>query len=762
MFELLFKYPIPVFSKGSYILLAAWPAWVLALLIVDAGIAFAWLTWRRLPGAAPRLRSWRAWALWGMQTGVVSLLLLLLWEPAVSVAELKSQQNIIAVLLDDSRSMGLADAGSDGKAVREAEAQRALARVLPGLEKKFQVRAYRLDGALTRMEGAGTPRAEGGATHIGEGLRQLLAETSDLPLGGVVLATDGAENSGGIDLDTISQLRNRRIPVHTIGFGQESAADDLEIDDVNVAPRGMAGSRMSAAVHFHQRGYAGRKTTLEIREGDKPIASREVVLGADGAAQSETVLFSAGAPGVKTLTFSLAVLAGEQSTANNALTRLLDVSGEKRRILYVEGEPRWEYKFLRRAEEADKGIQVVSMLRTTENKIYRQGIADPGELAEGFPTQAVDLFRYQAIIVGSVEAGYFTPGQQELLREFVDRRGGGVLFLGGRYALSEGGWGTSGAADLLPTFLPSERGSFHRAAATVELTAAGAESPITRLVDEPGRNVDRWKKLPYLADYQTAGTPKPGATVLAGYKDPGSGRTLPLLVTERYGRGRTALLATSGTWRWQMSSPLGDQAHDLFWQQLLRWLAEESPGAVSASPAQETLSDHGHVHLTAMVRDGEFMPAAEARVAAHIVGPEGISGEVEMAPEPNTPGVFQVDWTAEKAGSYVAEVSAARAAEGGGTEELGRDAVTFRREDGVAENFHTGQNRELLQKLSSETGGRYWTEGELSRLPQEITYSEAGLSVRDTKELWNMPIVFLLLLGLLAAEWLLRRKWGVV
>jgi hypothetical protein len=105
----------------------------------------------------------------------------------------------------------------------------------------------------------------------------------------------------------------------------------------------------------------------------------------------------------------------------------------------------------------------------------------------------------------------------------------------------------------------------------------------------------------------------------------------------------------------------------------------------------------------------------------------------------------------------VAEVTAGR-----GAEELGRDVLTFERTDGVAENFHTEQNRELLEKLSSQTGGRYWKAEELGRLPSEISYSEAGISVRDTKELWNMPIVFLVLLGLMSSEWLLRRKWGVI
>ncbi len=93
---------------------------------------------------------------------------------------------------------------------------------------------------------------------------------------------------------------------------------------------------------------------------------------------------------------------------NSNITRLLNVSSDKRRVLYVEGEPRWEYKFIRRAEDDDHVVQVVSMLRTTENKIYRQGISDPKELEDGFPTRPEDLFQYQAIVIGSVEAGYFT------------------------------------------------------------------------------------------------------------------------------------------------------------------------------------------------------------------------------------------------------------------------------------------------------------------------------------------------------------------
>jgi uncharacterized membrane protein len=766
MFEFLFKYPMTVFTKGKVVLLGAWPGWLLPLLIVVAGAGLGWLIWTRLgklepvKGVTPAMQRRRGATIWAMQASLIALVLVLLWQPAEVVAELKSQQNIIAVLVDDSRSMAIADSGADGKTMREAAAVKALQDgVLSGLNKRFQTRVYRLDGGLTQLgkeDQVNQVQPAAAATHINTGLRQLVAETADLPVGAVVLLTDGAENSGGIDLDTISALRNRRLPVHTIGFGREAAAHDVEMEDVSLAPKAMAESRMRATVSLRQHGYANANATLTAKDGAKVLAQKEVTLGADGVVQLETMFFNAGDAGVRRVTFALAPLNGEESTANNAMARLVSVSGDRRRILYVEGEPRWEYKFIRRAADDDKELQIVSMLRTTENKIYRQGISDPSELAEGFPNKAEDLFGYDGIIIGSVEAGYFTPRQQELIREYVDQRGGGLLFLGGRFSLADGGWGASSLNDLLPTFLPNAKGTFHRDPAFPQLTAAGADSAVMRLVDDPAQNVERWKKLPYMMDYQDAGNPKPGATVLAEMTTAGRAK-LPLLVTQNYGRGRTAIMATSGTWRWQMSQPLGDPTHDLFWQQLLRWVVADSPGRVVASTPVSRLMDDGHVKLSATVRDKQYVPAPDAKVAARVVEPDGSSAIVDMTAVPAAPGTFAADWTAEKPGAYVAEVTAGR-----GTDELGRDVVTFERQDGVAENFHTEQNRDLLEKLSEETGGRNWKADELSRLPNEISYSEAGISVRNTKELWNMPIVFLALLGLMAGEWMLRRKWGMI
>jgi hypothetical protein len=136
---------------------------------------------------------------------------------------------------------------------------------------------------------------------------------------------------------------------------------------------------------------------------------------------------------------------------------------------------------------------------------------------------------------------------------------------------------------------------------------------------------------------------------------------------------------------------------------------------------------------------------------------------VELTPVPDNPGQFQAAWSAPKIGSYLTEVTAQRADAGTGTvKELGRDVITFQRMDGVAENFHTEQNRDLLERLATQTGGQYWKPADLDKLPGSIPFSEAGVTMRETKDLWDLPLVFLVLILLRFSEWWLRRKWGIV
>jgi uncharacterized membrane protein len=752
MFEILFKYPASIFHKGHFVFLTPWPLWLLALAIVAAAGLLFWHV-RRHHGM---LSGMRPMVIWLLEAGLVALILFLLWHPALSIATLRPQQNVVAVLVDDSRSMSLADAPG----TREAAAQAVLnGGLLKSLGDRFQVRLYKFGKEPERIQKPEQLSAAAPATRIGDTLERVLAESSSLPLGAIVLLSDGADNAGGIDLETISAIRRQRIPVHTIGFGREHPQRDVEITDAVAPARALPQSKLTALVTFQNYGLSGAKTKLSIRDGAKVLASEEVTLKAEGAPQTESLVFNCGEAGPKTLEIALGPIPGEEDVQNNRVTRLVNVEARKPRILYIEGEPRWEFKFIRRALDDYGNIELVTMLRTTENKIYRQGTPDPPEpheLEDGFPSKAEDLFAYQGLIIGSVEANYFTPTQQQLIRDFVDRRGGGLLFMGGRAALSDGGYPASPLADLVPTNLPEGKGTFHRDFTGQELTAAGAESVLCRLDEDPARNLERWKKMPQMANYQEAGDAKPGATVLL-VSTPAGKRKTPLLVTENYGRGRTVLFSTEGSWRWKMWLPHDDKTHATFWQQILRHLVTDTPGQVTASTPKPVLSDETKLPLRVEVRDKQYKPVTDAKVQARFMAPDGASATVELTPQPLEEGIYSGEWTAEKPGSYVADIIAGRE-----QEEIGRDVVTFRREDGAAENFHTSQNRELLEKLSEQTGGRSYKPGESSKLANEISYSEAGISTRETRDLWDMPAIFLLALGILACEWLLRRRWGVV
>jgi uncharacterized membrane protein len=751
MFEFLFKYSRTVFNQGSFVFLNAWPVWMLWAGIALAAAAFAFLIWRR-GGATTPLRSV---AVWLLQSLLAALLLFMLWRPALSVATLKPQQNIVAVVVDDSSSMATKD---EGELTRKDRAAKVLNDgLLAKLREKFQVRVYRMSDHLTRIDTIDQLQAQQPVTHLGDSLKQVAADAASVPIGAMVVLSDGADNSGGVDLETIAEIRRQRIPVHTIGLGQEQMARDIEITSVELPQRTLPDSRLSALVTFHQHGYTGQKAKITIRDNNKVLAAQEVTLKAEGSEQIENILFNAGKAGVKTIQAFIDPLPNEENGRNNILTRMVNVDKRRPRILYLEGEPRWEFKFIRRGVEDDETIDLVTILRTAPNKRYRQGVKNEKELIDGFPTTVDELFAFDAVMFGSVDAAYLTPQQLQNVKDFVDRRGGGLIFLGGKDALADGGWQSTPVHEIMPTTLPDRKGTFQWTPANVRLTQQGAESLITRLEDDVKKNAVRFEKLPYIRNVQNVGEPKLGALVLAeAVPMNGGGGALPLLITMNYGRGRTAIFATSGSWRWQMLQEVTDKSHEMFYQQFLRWNVSSSPTRVTGTTPKSLLADVATAKLRAEVRDKAFQPANDAVVEAHILG-EGVTETVAMTPDTREPGAYIADWQAPKQGDYLVEVVARR-----GQEELGRDAFTFRREDGTAENFHVEQNRALLTKLSAETKGNYYKPDDAQKLAEDITFSEGGISVRETRDLWNMPALFLAFLAIRAVEWVLRRKWGTI
>jgi len=514
----------------------------------------------------------------------------------------------------------------------------------------------------------------------------------------------------------------------------------------------MPGSTVSAQVSI--RHAAGAVAQLKVYDGDAILASTAIELPDQAGVTTRWVDINVGDAGIRDLRFTLDAGVGESNLVNNTQRRPMEVPQRRRHILYIEGEPRWEYKFIRRAIDEKGPLRVVSLVRTTPNKIYRQGVESAEELADGFPTDEQALFAYDAIIIGSFEAAAFTPEQQAMLVEFVSRRGGSLLMLGGRRGLADGGWGLTALAEVLPASLPEvDAPSFVREPAKAMLTPIGRRSLLTRLAADDADNLARWEELPELADFQFLEGVKPGAEVLL--EADVQGTAWPLLVHQRYGQGSSYVLATGGTWRWQMQLPHEDLRHETFWRQLLQALAAAAPEHIMLSTDRVFYADTESVTLHVDVRDRTFNPAEGANVRVSIDTGTSEARVLTMTPTPGQPGRYETVLDAVAPGIYRFEATAD--IEG---ELLGSSRLAVRREDGVAEHFRIQQDRPLLERLANATGGRYFALADAASIPEAVQFSDAGVVERRLLDLWNMPINFVLLLLFKATEWLLRLRWG--
>ena len=746
MFELLFTHPLWAYRTGQFAFASAWPLWLLVVSILLAVVLIIATLWRR------RQLGLRLLLPVGiLQSLLAAAILCLLWRPVLNVERVRDRENVLAVAIDASASMAYGDTDPNRSRLQDVAA--ALQKgTLAKLEDTFEVRLFGFAQTTTPLESLDAIPAPGPQTRIGDSLVQVLQSAGSVPLAGVVLFSDGAENGGSLSEERLTELASYGVPIHTVGVGPEQIEGDLELERLELPASAPLGSTVTAQVGI--RHYGAATTRLRVYDRDAIIAARDIRLPRDSNATSLAIDLPAGEAGTHELRFVLDPVEGERNTVNNSRTRVVDVPASRRNILYVEGEPRWEYKFLRRAAERDRALRVASVVRTTPNKYYRQGIDSPGELADGFPANAAELYAYDAVVIGSYEAASLRPEQHRLLKEFVDQRGGSVLMLAGRHGLAAGGWQNAALAQTLPAQLGGRQvTALVQRPLRAQPTLYGVQSPILRFDPDPKRNADRWKSLPLLADYQAVGRLKPGAIVLLeGTAD----RTrMPLLLWQHYGRGATFMLTTASTLRWQMQLPPEDESHEIFWRQLLHAISATAPPRASIEPERLAYDDERNVRLVAEVRNERFEPINDASVELRVAPQAEPAFSQPMQPSGQGDGRYFASIDAATAGLYRIEMTARE-----GSREVGTATTHVLRNDGVAEHFATQQHRAQLERLAAMTGGRYWPLADLDGLAAAIPYSKAGVIERQTLDLWNLPIVFLVLLALKLGEWLLRLKWG--
>jgi uncharacterized membrane protein len=753
LFRFLFKYPPLMFHQGDF----SWGLSRSVLLVVAAATALALLALLTYRGVSATDRPRDRAVLIGLRVAALIVLLFCLFRPTLILKAAVPQQNFLGVLIDDSRSMSIADAdGLPRSAFVQRQLAGANAPLLSALSQRFVVRFFRFSSASDRIGSAADLKFGGTATRLGQALDRARDELAGLPLAGLVMVSDGADTSDAAIDETLAALKARSIPVFTVGVGQDRFARDIQVTRVETPRSVLKGTALVVDVVLSQTGYGGQTVPLSVEDDGRIVSTQQVTLPADGESATVKVRFTAAEAGARLFKFKVPAQKDEQVTENNARDALIQVNDRRERVLYFEGEPRFEPKFVLRGLEDDKNLNVVLLQRTAENKYYRRELSNADELIGGFPKTREELFAYRAIILGSVEAASFSPEQLRMIADFVSKRGGGLLMLGGRRSFAEGGWGGTPVGDVLPVVIENTTAKYF-SEVSAKPTRAGTTFPVTQIAGDERASSAKWTDMPPVSSVNSVRQVKPGATVLLTGIDNRKQDQI-VLAYQRYGRGKAIAMPIQDSWIWRMDAKMAvtDTTHAMFWRRLVRWLVDGVPEQVNVTTTADRVEPGEPIKLSAEVLDKAYVEVNDSRVVAQVTSPSGKIMELPVEWTVTRDGDYRTSFVPEESGIYNIRVKADR-----DQKELGTSGMNVRVSAGDAEYFDAAMRTPLLKRIAEESGGRFFTPANAAALPEAISYSGRGVTVVEERELWDMPALFIALISLVAAEWGYRRIRGL-
>ncbi|HUF75323.1 MAG TPA: hypothetical protein VMM35_03550, partial [Longimicrobiales bacterium] len=731
IFEFLFKYRSIVFEQGEFAFGA--PASTRTFLGVAGLLAASAIATYTIARGKSTVMDRGIMA--GLRVALIAILVFCLMQPTLTLSTVVPQQNFVGILIDDSRSMLLQD--SDGT-VRSDFVARAFApgesELLEALSERFVLRFFRFSDAARRIDGLQELTFDGTHTNLANALDAARGELSGVPLSGLVMVTDGADTGERPLTEAIVPLQAANVPVFTVGLGDEQITPDIELGRVELPRTVLEGSTLMVDVVVTQNGFRrGSIVPLIVEDESRILVEENVELGPDGEPVVMRIGFELGDAGAKRVRFRIPAQQGERVDRNNTREVWVDVRGEREKILYFEGEPRWEVKFMRRAVAEDENLQLVLLQRTADTKFLRLDVSDSTELEFGFPTTREELYRYRALVIGSAEASFFTHDQLQMIADFVSRRGGGVLFLGGHSSFAEGGWAGTSVEEVIPVILgaPQRGDDGYFTEVKVAPTPAGLVHPAVQLDAELDEVEERWSALPPVTAVNQLEEIRPGATALLTGERSEGGRQV-VLAFQRYGRGKSIALTVQDSWLWQMHAdvPLEDQSHEALWKQVLRWLVDGVPDAVDVMAEQEQVEPGETLRLVAQIHDSTFIAVNDAQVTARVTSPSGFVEELAMDWTVEEDGEYAANFRPAELGDYEIAVEATRAGA-----PLGGDVTHVQAAPSDREYFGAARRTQLLERIAEDTGGRFYTPASVSTLPDDISITGAGVTLAEEHDL---------------------------
>lgn len=608
-------------------------------------------------------------------------------------------------------------------------------------------------------------------TDLGRTLREAVEELGTAPIAGVVVLGDGGLNYGE-SADTLARYaKSRNIPVFTVGIGDPSPAQNIRVAEVVAPANAFVKDPFTITAHVATQGLAGGQLQVELAEvsdaGERVVATETANIGTDG--RVEPVTFRRQVDAARTITYIVRVppLKAEAVTDDNSRQATVRILESKMRVLLVAGSPEWDYQFVERLLERDKSVDVSCWLQSADIDAVREGTTVITE----FPRKPEQLFQYDVVVLFDPQPQEFDPAWCEMAQTLVSSHGAGLLYAAGRKYTSRfmNDSNCRGLVEMLPItvdpeaeIILNELGYFQAQAWPVTIPAAAADHPVLALADTPVESMAVWRQLSGVYWHYPVKREKPLATVLMRHSNPRMANAYGqdvLLATQFFGAGRTGFLAFDSTWRWRR---YGEQYFNRFWIQLLRHLMEgkllggNRRGILMTD--RDSFAVGEPIVLTGRLLNENHLPLEATEVRVAVSTEDGSEATLNLQPEPGRPGWFRGRFVPTRVGRVQFKVNLPAAS--GAAPETISHSVQIARPN--LETLRPQMDREKLTVLAEHSaGGRYFGIDEADKIPDLIEDRNASLVITGTPIiLWDRYrwIVLAALMGLLTAEWVLRKR----